>query len=111
MFLFIIGFVASALALTGIVEEGVLPFSTPSSTQDYYEEFGENIQGQKSIDPFTVINTLMMCATALLSAIVAVFTILPILLTIGVPLPFAMLIQAPIWLIYIKDVYTIYTGN
>lgn len=111
MFLFIFGFVASALVSTGIIDDGVLPINTPSSDQDYYEEMGENLQNQNSIDPFTVVNTLMMCASALLNAILAVFTILPILLTIGIPTPFAMMIQAPIWLIYMKDVYTIYTGN
>lgn len=111
MFLFIFGFVASALVSTNIIGEGVLPINTPVSDQDYYEELGDTLQDQNSIDPFTAINTLMMCASALLSAILAVFTILPMLLTIGIPAPFAIMIQAPIWLIYVKDVYSIYTGN
>jgi len=112
MFLFIFGFVASAMVSTGIIEDGTLPINAPSSgDDDYYTTLGNSLQDQNSIDPFTTINILLTCAAALLNALLAVFTILPILTTVGIPVPFALMIQAPIWLIYVKDVYAIYTGN
>lgn len=110
MFLFIFGFVCSAFVSSGIMGEGSLPAQSQNVDEDYYQQVGESVS-EHNIDIFAIPWLLFTTALALMQAMVAVFTILPMLVSIGVPIEFAMIIQAPIWIVYVKDVYTIYTGN
>ena len=111
MGLFVFGFVCSALVSAGITGEGTLPTQTATVDEDYYQAVGDEVSEHGAIDVFAIPWLLITTAGALLQALVAVFTVLPMLMRFGMPAEFAMMIQAPIWIVYVKDVYTIYTGN
>lgn len=111
MALFVFGFVCSALVSAGITGEGTLPTQTAAADEDYYQEVGNEVSNHGAIDIFAIPWLLINTAKALVAALVSVFTVLPMLTTLGLPAEFAMIIQAPIWIVYIKDIYTIYTGN
>lgn len=54
---------------------------------------------------------LMMILHVLLTAFMALVTIIPILLEYGVPIEFAVLIQTPIWLVFAWGLYQMHTGH
>lgn len=47
-------------------------------------------------------------ATTVLGALVSVLTIIPLGLSIGIPLPVIMIFQAPIWVLYAVELYALH---
>lgn len=107
--LFIFGLVMSIFTAYGLnPENSQITYATLD--EDDYIDLSEDVQN-KNIGPFTAISLVFTIGGVLLDALWSVFTILPILLRLGLPLPIALLFQAPIWLVYTKDVFTYFTGH
>ena len=70
-----------------------------------------NAASNTPVNAFSAFTLLTMLGHVLLSAFLAVITVIPFLTAYGVPMEFAVMIQTPIWLVTAFGVYQMYTGH
>jgi hypothetical protein len=73
-------------------------------------ELTQSVQ-RTSINPWTAFTVLSTVFQVLGSAMLSLLTILPFLLSMGMNLQMAMMIQTPIWLVMAWAVYQMWTGH
>lgn len=108
--LFIFGAVIGAINEAGLYESTVLPESGATIDEAEVTEITGSLS-DSTVTPFTVIQILMSCGKVLLGGMLSIVTIIPIMVSYGVPIVWASMVQAPIWLIEVWGVYEFYTGH
>ena len=106
--LFIFGFVTA-----GINESGMFAQQMPATDIGFNEsdvqEITEGTQGIGT-NPVSALAMIAMFLRIFASAVLALITILPILMSWGVPVWAAMMIQGPVWLVEVVGLYQFATG-
>ena len=110
LFLFIFGLVGGVIAEYNVFL--IAPPSTiaPSITEQDAQEVGQGAAALGA-SPLYFPLILIQLGGILLKALVFVFCVLPLLLGLGIPLAIGMIIQAPIWLVYVYDMFQLWTGH
>jgi len=107
--LFIFGAVIGAINEAGLYST-VLPESGATINEAEVTEITGSLS-DSTVNPFTVIQILMSCGKVLIGGMLSIVTIIPTMVSFGVPLVWASMVQAPIWLIEVWGVYEFYTGH
>ena len=108
--LFIFGLVAGAINESGLSSTVTIPASNVEITEADAESLTEGV-GTTGINALSLISVVFTFGKVIGSAVLAVFTVLPLLLSFGVPELIAVVIQTPIWLVEIFGLYQLYTGH
>jgi len=87
-----------------------LPTSNAGISQAQVTELTQST-GQTSINAWTAYTVLASCFNVLGSMALNLLSIIPLLLSFGVSLPLALLVQTPIWLVLAIGVYGLWTGH
>lgn len=107
--LFIFGFVTS-----GINESGMFDHQLPATDIGFNETGVQEVtKGAEGIgtNPLTMISLGLLFFRVLVSAALAVITILPILASWGCPLWAGMMVQGPVWFVELIGLYQFATGH
>ena len=107
--LFIFGAVIGAINEAGLYST-VMPESGATIDEAEVTEITGSLS-DSTVNPFTIIQILMSCGKVLIGGMLSIVTIIPIMVSFGVPLVWASMVQAPIWLIEVWGVYEFYTGH
>ena len=107
--LFVFGFVTS-----GINESGIFSHDMPETQIGFSDTDVQEITGGAQavgISPVSVISMVMIFFRVLASAVLALITILPILMSWGCPIWAGMMVQGPVWLVEVVGLYQWATGH
>ena len=107
--LFIFGFVTAGINESGIFEPKI-PETDIGFDDTYVQEITEGVQATGT-NPVSLISMLGMFLRVMMSAVIALITILPILASWGCPLWAGMMIQGPVWWVEVVGVYQWATGH
>ena len=106
--LFVAGFVTA-----GINESGMFSHKIPATDIGFNEsdvqEITEGVQGVGT-NPIATLAVIGMFFRVFASAVLALITILPMLMSWGCPLWAAMMVQGPVWLVDVVGLYQFATG-
>lgn len=108
--LFIFGLVAGAINESGLSSTVTIPASNVEITEQDAEDLTAGV-GTSGINALSLISVVFTFAKVIGSAALAVFTVLPLLISFGVPEYIAVVIQSPIWIVEIFGLYQLYTGH
>lgn len=100
--------------VTGLNSSGLFTTVLPEQNIQQYdsaqvEELTEAATGD--VSPLFTINFVIIAVKSVLMGMVSVLTIIPLMLSFGVPLWIAAMIQSPIWFVSAVGVYQFVTGN
>lgn len=107
-------FIAGA-AITGLNDSGIFTTAIPEPninqiSQDDVVDL-TNAAGNADVNPVFTLSIIAIAAKSLFMGLVSVVSIIPLLLSMGVPGWIAIMIQGPIWLVMAAGLYQIFTGN
>ena len=107
--LFIFGFVTA-----GINESGMFTHKMPETNIGFDEsDVQEVTEGTQAVgtNPVSAIAMIGVFLRVFASAVLALVTILPILMSWGCPIWAGMMVQGPIWLVEVVGLYQFATGH
>ena len=108
--LVIFGAVAGAINDAGFYTTKLPTTGNTGITEAQVRDLSQSAQNT-AVNPFSAFSLLLMLGGVLLNAFLAVITVIPLLMSYGVPAEFAVMIQTPIWLVTAFGVYQMYTGH
>ena len=107
--LFVFGFVTA-----GINESGMFSHQMPETDIGFNESDVQEItEGTSNVgtNPVSAIAMIGLFLRVFASAVLALVTILPILMSWGCPIWAAMMVQGPVWLVEVVGLYQFATGH
>ena len=107
--LFIFGFVTA-----GINESGMFSHQLPETEMNFNDtSVSEVTKGVEAVgtNPLSVVSMVIVFFRVLASAVLALVTILPILMSWGVPIWAGMMVQGPVWFVEFIGFYQAATGH
>ena len=107
--LFIFGFVTSGLNESGMFKKQ-MPETEIGFTDAQVKEITEGAKAAGT-NPVSAIALIGSFFRVFASAVLALITILPILISWGVPIWAGMMIQGPVWLVEVAGLYQWATGH
>jgi len=107
--LFIFGAVCGAVNAAGLYDTALPESGVTMDEADIVDLTGS--MSDTTVNAFTPITMMMTCGKVLMSGMLAIVTIIPLMMSFGVPGVWAAMIQTPIWLIEGWGVYEFYTGH
>jgi hypothetical protein len=106
--IFICGAVGAGLNASGLYATAV-PETGFELSEASVTELSQSVN-EVAISPFTIVSILLTVGRVLAGGFIACLSIIPMLSQYGVPLIFAAMIQAPVWLVEAWGLYEFYTG-
>lgn len=107
-------FIAGAV-ITGLNDSGMFASAIPEpNIQQMSEDDVVDLTeagGNADTNPLFTLSIIAIAAKSLFMGLVSVVSIIPLLLSMGVPSWIAVMIQGPIWLVMAVGIYQIFTGN
>lgn len=102
-----------AAVSTGINDSGLMPVAIPESNinqmdQADVQDLTESASGD--VNPLFTIGFVIIAIKSIVAGLVAIFSILPLLISWGFPLWIGMIFQAPLWFVEAVGIYQFVTG-
>jgi len=108
--LMILGAVSAVIQDTGFYPVNIPQTSAKGITEAEVIDLANNVENAP-INPLSSLFMLQMIIHVLISAFLALITIIPFLTAYGCPLGLAVIIQTPIWLVMAWGLYQMWTGH
>lgn len=109
LFLFIFGLVSEGINVSGLFDVKV-PTTESNFEEANVQELTEGV-ANTGLNPITGFVIILTFFRVFASAVLAIITIIPILLSWGVPLWLGAMVQSPIWLVEVAGFYQLATGH
>lgn len=102
------GFITAGVNELAIYQK-TLPETGATMHEETVQELQSGMQAQGP-NPLMTYNMILSAGKILIGGFMMLITIVPSLLAYGIPLPIAMMIQGPVWLVEAWGIYQFYTG-
>lgn len=87
-----------------------LPVRGAIITEAQVTDFTASV-GTSDINPLTVYSILKLVYQVIGSGLLSLLSIIPFLMSMGVPLDIATMVQIPVWLVLVMGIYGMWTGH
>jgi len=108
LFMFVFGAVCSGINASGIFTMTIPTQSTATVQESQITDLTNSTKGP--VSPLSAVSFTMLFVGSILGGLLAVLTIIPLMMSWGVPLWVATIFQTPIWIVEVAGIYRMVTG-